>query len=755
MKKFYLTSAMALLLSVTPSCKKTAVPETDPVIDYSNFTFTSTFTPRDNKTEWLEKEQISIFWLKNDKSAGKVTAEASVAAAKAEFKASVDSAGTYYAVYPANASASLVDSAKFSITVPSSQGGYLTRTGVSIAVTDSKNADFAFTSIIPTMKFSLDRDDVTAVYLRGFNGEAISGTVAARLDGEKVIYSAATGTSDEIEVAVDGTGTYYIAILPEVNFKDGLLVRYGKSGEYFPAKVFEGISELDATKILDLGSTTPVTEYTISSAYDAKKVKELINTPSTTDEGGKAVYDSLNVIARGWIANGITFNFSAGVYDLLEGAEAGETIDMEYWYYGNKYNSPVTITLKGAGADQTTLTGNADTDKTKGHGLFKIQDYTHFHISGLTMRDTYRPGGIKGGAIQISSKTMCETYINECDFINNNVPENGGGAIGMVDGGVLVAKKCNFCGNSAKNGGVIYATGVSSTTIVDCTFVENKGTGQNGPSVAMLWGNAFMTFNRCLFKGNRAADRAVVNHQQTSVVFMNACTFEENSNTAASKYASAVHASGEFTGINNCTFYKNNAKDGTAPQNNSECISGNGNMIVANSTFYEYFQANRGVMTGLAAGKEAYIFNNIILNDYSTCSFYFTSTGYKITSFGHNIYGNVTDYRSGAAKIGIPAAEGDIFGADKTILSNASYDTVNHLYKWDGTLTSGTITPAGASEFEACVKAYESVLANTSLAGTKAGDAFWNWLTSIKAVAVDQTGAARGNSWWPGAYQFN
>ncbi|MCQ2184563.1 MAG: right-handed parallel beta-helix repeat-containing protein [Bacteroidales bacterium] len=755
MKKYSLLAAMALILPFAASCNKTPSPAPAPVIDYGNFKFTSTFTRRDNKTEWLEKEQIAILWQKTDKSEGKTTAAASAAGTKAEFTAKVDSASIYWAVYPANANVSLLDSAKFSITVPSSQGGFLARTGVSIASTDVKTADFTFTSIIPTLKITVDRDDITGVYIRGYNGEAITGTVSARLEGDKVLFSAATATSDEIELAVDGAGAYYVAVLPGISLPDGLLVRYGKSGEYFPAKVFTGVSVADATKISDLGSAAPVTEYSVANSEDARKLKELIETPSTIGEGGKAVYDSLNIVARGWIANGLTFNLAEGTFDLLEGAGGGEVIDLEYWYYGNRYKSPVTITLKGAGADRTFLTGNVDADKTKGHGLFKVQDYTHFHISGVTLKDTYRPGTNKGGAIQIASKTMCEAHVSNCDFINNNTPGDGGAAIGMVDGGILVAKNCNFSGNTGKNGGVIYATGVSHSTIEDCTFVGNNGTAQNGASVAMLWGDAFMTFNRCLFKDNRASDRAVINHNKTSVVFLNACSFENNSNTQASKYASAINAAGEFTGINNCTFYKNNIKDGSAPQNNSECISCNGNMILANTTFYEYFQANRGVIACLAAGKEAYIFNNVVLNDYSGCAFYFSSGGYTVTSYGHNIYRNVTDYRSGAAKIGIPAATGDIAGADKAVLGNASYDAANHLYKWDGTLTSGTIVPATLADFETCVKAYETVLANVSLSGTKAGDAFWNWLTSIKATDVDQTGVSRGKSWWPGSYQFN
>lgn len=750
--KFFI---MVAVLAAAAACDKSDDPApVDPVIDYGKFKFSSVFTPRDSKTGWNESEQIAISWIKEDNTIGSAIAKASAAGSSAEFTASVDSTGYYYAFYPASDNVELTAEDMFSVTVPASQGGYLTRTGLSIAKTEKNKSELVFESVLPTVKFKVVRDDVTSVYLRGVKGEPLAGKVQLKLENGKYIFGSATDTTGEIEVTVDGAGTYYAAILPDVAFKDGLMIRYGRSGEYLPAVVVKP-EKLAADIIADFGAINPVTTVEINSEADLELFRTMTWTESTISEG-KAVYDSVSVVGQGWLSNGVTFKFGNGTFDLA-GADAaeGDAIDMEYWYYGDTYKSPVVIRIEGNGTDNTVFTGNVNDAVTSGHGILKVQDYCNLYLKNLALKDTRRPGNQKGGALMVASKTMCKAEIDGCLFENNNVPEDGGGAIGLVDGPTLVVRNSVFRNNTAKNGGVLYGTITSDITIDDCVFEANKGTGTNGPSVAMFWGEAFARFNNCLFKDNRASDRAVVNSQGNSVVLFNACTFERNSNTQAGKYASALHAGGNFMGINNCTFYQNNVKDGTAPQNNSESLSANADMLITNSTFYEYFQANRGVIAGLAAGKSAGIFNNIILNTYSGCAFYFSSGGYMINSCGHNIYRNVTDYRTGSAKIGLPAEVGDIPGVAANILSNASYDEVNHIYKWAGTLISGELVPATPAEFESAVKSYQTVLTNRQLDGKKAGDIFWEWLVSIKATDVDQTGAKRGSSWWPGSYQFN
>lgn len=745
-----------MTIAALASCQKpNPGPDPVPPIDYDKFKFTSTCPERDSKTEWSESDQIAVLWQKEDKSEGRSTASASAAGQKAEFIASVDSTDMYYAVYPATAAVSLTDSATFAVTVPTNQGGYLSRTGAMIAASTADKAEFEFTPVIPVVKFTVDMDDVTSVWLRGYNSEPLAGSFAVLLRDGKIVYGEPSSTSPEIEVSVDGAGTYYVGLLPGLELKDGLMLRYSRSGEYLPAMLVKDATGFEVSQIGNLGTVAAVTEINIDSPAAVETFRDMLYVHSRKAEDGTNVYDENEVIRKCWLVNGVTFKFPKGTYDLL-GADApdGDCIDMEYWYYGDKYQSAVKVKVEGAGVGETIFTGNADEAGTKGHGMFKVQDYAQLSLKNITMKDCFKPGATKGGPVMIASKTQCVVNAENCSFEHNILPEGAGAAIGLVDGGVLNAKNCRFADNKAKNGGAIYGTQVGDMTFEDCVFENNVGTATNGPSVAIFWNNAYAKFNRCLFKGNRAADRAVVNTQQTSVVLLNGCTFEGNANTQESKYASAIHAGGEFVGINNCTFWQNNVKNASGlPQNNSECISANCNMIIANSTFYEYFQANRGVIVGLAAGKSAFIFNDIILNNYSGTAVYFSSAGYSITSYGHNVMRNITDYRSN--KPGINVATGDVVGAAANVLDGATFDPEKHVYKWSGSLVSGTLVPATANEFETCVKSYTTELENSTLAGKKAGEAFWSWLVSIDATATDQLGTKRGSSWWPGSYQFN
>jgi len=753
MKKSTLLLSALALTAMCVSCEKVQNPdEKDKPIDFGNFKFTSTFTQRDTKTEWNKDEKIFIFW-----GNGSSEAAAIEDGMTAQFTAKVDSADSYCALYPSITNVSYNQETDIvSYNVAAAQGGYLSRTGLSYAKATVADPDFTFQSIIPTYKFTVSKEDATSVFFRLVSGDAISGKVDISFKGQDPVFSVPSETSSEIEVSVDGTGSYYVAFLPGIDPSKGILMRYSKNGEYFPATLVENPGAVAPETVKDLGEVGTVTQIAVNDQTGIEKMRDILHCPSTLS-GDKYIYDSLQVINKGWIANGLTFNIAPGTYlPLGAGAENGALIDMEYWYYGDRYGSPVKVSIIGTDKSQCVLSGGIDADKTKGTGLFKVQDYSGLSLRNLTLCNTFRPGKYKGGAIQISSKTQCSVQVEDCIFDNNNVLDDGGGAIGMVDGGILSVKNSKFTNNSASFGGVVYGTGVSDLSFDNCEFSGNTSVGaSNAPSCVILWGNSYARFNKCLFSGNVASNRAVVNSQGTSVLFLNACTFEKNNNKNESTYASAVHAGGNFAAVNNCTFYQNNIKNtSNAPLNNTECLSSNTNLILSNSTFYEYFQANRTVITGLAAGKKGFLFNNIILNTYSLNVVYFSSAGYDFKSYGHNVFMNVTDYRTG--KPGIAAETGDKAGVVKTILENGTYDNTDKVYKWSGNLTDGTLEKAGYTEFETCVKAFDTALTNTQLAGVKAGDAFWAWITELGVEKKDQLGTSRGqNNWWPGSYQFN
>lgn len=766
MRKICFISSLLCIALVSFSCEEKNGPEENPIdptpdvtpTDWGNFQFKASLEGRDTDTKsildaetyqakFVKGDKVSLYWGKE----GTAVATVSEVGETAIFTASIDSSDVYYAVSPASAEVPFVDG-NFEFTVSKTQSGVFSKANFAIAKTSIDDSFLNFKNVCPVLRLVVNDDNITGATIRSIGGEVITGKVAASFgeNGEVEVkttpddYSVGENPSREIHVSIDGSGTYYVALLPGVDYSKGLMIRFAKSSEFLPALMVERSVNMDRNDILDLGQVEKliVKDYYINNQEEARLFKELLIT-----EKECANTDSLSVIAKGWKINNTTIHFSEGTFDVVP-EEGQDNFMSSFWYC----HEPIYVNVVGAGADKTVISQGNTKGATDGHGFIQICDFLNINFKNLSVANTYRSTSKKGGAFHIGSRSAVVSFEN-CVFSNCNMINDGGGVIGMSEGGHLSLKSCKFTDNTAKFGGVIYATGISNIDIEDCEFTGNKGTGANGPSVLICWGNAFVKMNRCYFEGNFAADRAVINGQGSSVIFLNACTFKGNSNTQASKYASVVHAAGNLVGINNCTFYQNNLKDGSTPYNNSECISAVGNVIISNSTFYELYQVNRSVLTGLTVGKAGVIFNNIILNSWSTSVFYFSSAGYNFVSKGHNIYMNITDYRKDAAKIGIPTATGDLSGVAKDVLGNAKYDSAKRVYAWDGSLSSGVLEKASESEFEPAVKSLDAVLSNTVTGSVKSGDAFWAWLNEINATNIDQLGNARGNSWWPGSYQ--
>ena len=688
------------------SCEKVAtsdnntVQEDDTLITFNaQIAKTRVTVAGDGKCSWEKDDEIKIFWLDGSGNAHSTTAVAKEAGSSTSFSAAVDAADYYYAVYPSSATATLSAGGSLTVTIPSSQDGTLAHADICAAKTSAADLSFTFQHIVSLLKFENNRADIVRADVVAKENVCLSGSVECTFGASLSVGSADTRG---VSATLNGAGTYYIAIAGGVE-ASAIAVKLSTSDPavVIPAVNIEPTGGLSFTRahILNVGRIDDriITDYYIATDGSGNGLLESTPAPFSllTTLAGNDVY-------RNRVIAGTTVHLAGGTYTPAVVLSLNP-----------EESAPFTI--KGEDGGTSIISGGGSTQ------ILKTQGIADVHLEKLTLKS--------GSASQ-------------------------GGALYM-NGGKVEANDCTFSSNTASgNAAVLYATGTSDVSFTDCSFVSNSCTGSsNAPSVAMLWGNAFLKVNGCYFGSNTAANRAVINSQGTSVVFISNSAFNNNSNTAASTYASVIHAAGAGAAIHNSTFNQNNAKDGSAPRNNCECITAATNLILTNNTFYEYFQSNRGVIAGTAA-KEGILFNNVVLNNYSGTVFYFSSAGFKFTSYGHNIYRNITDYRTGDAKIGIPAASGDIAGVDKTILSGGAWNGTNHVYAWNGTLTSGTLTKATATELEPAIKAMTQTVGNTVVgAGTQLGTAFWNWINSIGATTTDQLGTDRGSSWWPGAYQ--
>lgn len=710
MKNRYFLSALALIACI--SCTKT-VAENPSVCESGNFetiefhicasSEMKTTISDGGKCLWEAGDQIKIMCLDSEGTQKNVTATVPTAGTTTKVTATVESADYYYAVYPAAIDAVLDQTGKVTFTVPATTDGTLKNAMICLAKTSKEDASFSFQHAVSLLSFEIQRTDVKSVSIVTKESSKLSGKVECTFESGSIVTGAAETSS--INVTVGGAGKYYAPIPEGVSTTAlALKMKTSNADEYIPAVNVVPSSTLtfsrNALKNLGRIDNRVITDYYYS--VDGTGSGKEPSSPA-----GLSNFKAMlaNNAYQNSISDGATFHFAAGTY-VFDAAISVSPVSSCHF----------NIVGAGTGTDGTIFSGNSKTN------FFKLAANTILSISSLKM--TSGKSADNGGAI----------------FIN---------------GGKLNIENCELSSNTAKSGGVLYATGTADVDITNCNFFSNTSSGtSNAPSVAMLWQNAFVKFNGCAFGSNTASDRAVINSQGTSLVFLNACAFNNNKNSAASTYASAIHAGGAGFAINNSTFYQNNGKGSdNKPYNNCECINAVTNMVIANTTFYEYFQTNRGVIASTAA-KKGVLFNDIILGNWTGAVLYFSSANYNMTSKGHNIYMTISDYRTGEAKIGLPAATGDIAGTTKDVLNGATWDSTNRVYKWNGTLKTGTLTKATPSEFEPAVKSMTETVSNTVVgSGTQLGNAFWNWLVSISATTTDQLGNQRGSEWWPGSYQ--
>lgn len=180
---------------------------------------------------WQSGDQIKIFWAN-----GSVVAEAKTYNynAYAEFKATVEEADAYYAVYPTSAGYEFA-SDKISVNVPSVQTGSFADVCLICAKADGEN-NLRFKHLVGYLEFTTDEIGVYTV--SGSGGNIVAGDVVVNgfdpQTGAPLI-STVKGQG-AVSVNVKASGTYYLAVLPDaeldylsIALEDGTTKKYALS----------------------------------------------------------------------------------------------------------------------------------------------------------------------------------------------------------------------------------------------------------------------------------------------------------------------------------------------------------------------------------------------------------------------------------------------------------------------------------------------------------------------------------------------
>ena len=220
MLKKYMT-ILAIAMIAFSSCQ-----EQNPVLDNDEVlnTVEKTFYSVDrfskvllNSTQvlWETGDKIDVLWGEGDDDKTNAVADPYNSSLEASFKAYVsEDAQTFYAVHPSSEASSLVNG-KVNVEVPSVQDG--TFSSASIAAAKADVNDFlVFRHLVSFVEFTIDKCGTLTFSC----GSDIAGGVTATFDEDGALLDyTQSGSGDVITVDIPCSGTYYIALLPDVEMK--------------------------------------------------------------------------------------------------------------------------------------------------------------------------------------------------------------------------------------------------------------------------------------------------------------------------------------------------------------------------------------------------------------------------------------------------------------------------------------------------------------------------------------------------------
>lgn len=402
-----------------------------------------------NTVEWVAGDAISLF---DPEGANNEFSTADSGPSAVFTGTAADIPGTYYALYPYDAAAT-VSSGLITTELVSLQdaaaGTFADGLNPSVAQCD-ENRSLSFKNICAAVKFTLGGNGVVRAVFSGNNGEFLAGKIQADASGPAP--SASVIADGKAELELDGNlvagGTYYFIAAP-ADLSKGITVRlYDAEGNIWE-KTGSNPAVLSAGKILNLGTLTP-------DAYFPEEGYELVN----------GVYHVYN-------AEGLQNWAQAGYNDaVLE-----RDIDMSgiVWTpVGSGIETGYTGEFDGSGKTVYNLAVDCDAEQagffgTLGAGA-KVHDVTFSGASVKSSASNSSAGVVAGFNIG---------NINNCKVLSSEVSGWYAGAIAGHNS--VQVTSCTASGVTVKSvysggyaGGIV---GINYGKIEDCHLASGEAAG--------------------------------------------------------------------------------------------------------------------------------------------------------------------------------------------------------------------------------------------------------------------------------------
>lgn len=457
-----------------------------------------------------------------------------------------------------------------SVPIPAVQDGSFASAGIEVAKADG--ASLAFKNVCGLLQVRINNDSVRKIVITSNDDNPLVGTVPVSFDGNKLVLGDPTATAASITVNVEGTGTYYVAVLPGTNLKSGFYVELKNDSDTVVGEILTG-------------NTLTVARCQIRKLN--LEDKDVISNKIFVTVSGAGLNDGSD-----W-DNALDAD---GFYSFLTSASTDVNVFMAAGTYrtqataGCTFNSGIKgLTIHGgypskatgtslAGRDITTnrtiLSGDQDEDGT-GENRILVTNNSNITavLDGLEFRDAYASGS-QGMGSALCINNCNNIKVVNCVFANNtNVTKTtesaidktatGGGAVRAAAGTILF-KGCSFINNSATEvgGGAMRVAGSSNVTLNECIFANNTAAA-NGGAIHMSKGT--LTINDSQFNNNTSATNggAISITQQTSCsVTISGTSFYHNRAASKTGYCGGALFVGKWTNpsdvtLTDCYFEEN------------------------------------------------------------------------------------------------------------------------------------------------------------------------------------------------------
>lgn len=411
---------------------------------------------------WVKDDEIKIYFNESF-----TTSKALSDGATTTFKANVDEAPAYYAVYPSSVESSLTDGS-ISVTIPAKPVASKDFGSIHYAAAIAKDGNLSFKNLCGFIRFEIKNPEIRSLIIRGAGEQLLAGKVSVSFDENGNIGTPSiSGGNSRIIATVAGAGVYYIPVLPGINLANGVGFRFYKEGDVASANAIEtgvfSLTPLSVSRsgIVDLGCIDEriVTDWYIAptaqgtgdglSAENAAAGVTFLRRLLAQDDTNDKTKDGL---AKGYGCIGVKVHAAAGEYDF-----GGEEIVVAW----PGHTSAVGTTIEGAPGTLFKNSGNSRFFKLGANAALTFNNL-RFTGGKADMGGALYLGGddatIKcdgcvfdgnlGSAVYLN-KASASAWFNSCVFTGNNSTPNSssqyiGRAVLTVMGAATFFNNCTF-----------------------------------------------------------------------------------------------------------------------------------------------------------------------------------------------------------------------------------------------------------------------------------------------------------------------